>query len=245
MANVKLGNKIYENVETVKLDTADGGTVEFADRDAAVEAGKQEAYDKFWDAHQNYGKRTEYHSAFVGLGWNAETFKPKYDIVPTGAMYMFAECGIIDLVGALEACGAVMDFSKCRSFNYMLSSGSSIKHFPPVDLSSAPNFLDGFRYAVNLESASLINVQPAITWGNSFINCSNLVDITFSGTIGNPIAFSQSSELSAASVDSVISALADLTGQTAKTVSFHGTVGANMTEEQKAAITAKNWTLVY
>lgn len=46
-------------------------------------------------------------------------------------------------------------------------------------------------------------------------------------------------------IQAVIDGLADLTGGTAQTLTLHATVGGKLTDEQKASITAKNWTLVY
>ena len=46
-------------------------------------------------------------------------------------------------------------------------------------------------------------------------------------------------------IQSIIDGLADLTGGTAQTLTLHATVGSKLTDEQKATITAKNWTLVY
>jgi len=209
------------------------------------ESGKKAEYDAFWDAIQNFGNREIYYSCFCGKGWNNDSFKPKYDIVPTNANYLFDGCGEIDLIGVLERSGVVMDFSKCTSFNYMLRNDAQIKHFPPIDLSAASHFNDGFRYAPNLESCSFVNVKPVIQWSNSFANCTKLVDVTISGEIGKAISFAQSSKLSTASVQSIIDALADLTGASAQTLTFHTTVGGNMTQAQKDAISAKNWTLVY
>ena len=208
-------------------------------------AGKQEEYDHFWDALQNFGNKKNYAYAFIGMGWTDETFKPKYNIVPTTMGYMFTQCGIVDLVDCLERCGVVLDTSQCTSFGWMLSDGCQIKHFPLIDLSASASFQDGFRYAGKLESGSFVNVKPTHTWSNAFANCSSLVDITFSGTIGKTISFAQSSKLSTASIQSIIDALADLTGETAQTLTFHKDVGAKLTQAQKDTISAKNWTLAY
>ena len=43
----------------------------------------------------------------------------------------------------------------------------------------------------------------------------------------------------------IIGCLKDLTGLETQTLTLHKTVGEKLTAEQKAAITAKNWTLVY
>jgi hypothetical protein len=57
--------------------------------------------------------------------------------------------------------------------------------------------------------------------------------------------FGNSSKLSDASIQSIIDGLADLTGQTAKTLTLRTDVGAKLTQAQKDAAAAKNWTLVY
>ena len=207
------------------------------------EEGKQEEYDRFWDAYQTNGNRKNYAYGFSYEGWNDTTFRPKHNIVPTSALYMFNGSGIVDLLGCLEKGGVVIDFSKCTDFRYMIATDCSIKHFPVIDLSAAAGFQDGFRYAGSLESGSLVNVKPTHTWSNAFANCGSLVDISFSGTIGNAISLAQSGKLSDASIQSIIDALADLTGQTAQQVSFHSTVLGKLTEEQIATIIAKNWTM--
>ena len=213
--------------------------------EVGYDRGKQEEYDRFWDAYQNNGNRKNYAYGFSYEGWNDTTFRPKHNIVPTQAQYMFNGSGIIDLIGCLEKSNVFIDFSKCTNFSYMMSNGCSIKHFPPVDIGSGASFQDGFRYAGNLESGSLVNVKPTHTWSNAFANCSSLVNITFSGTIGKAISFAQSSKLSTASIQNIIDCLADLTGQTAQTVTFHKTVGELLTQAQKDTISAKNWTLAY
>jgi hypothetical protein len=58
-----------------------------------------------------------------------------------------------------------------------------------------------------------------------------------------PINYSPN--LSPETIQSIIDGLTDLTGQTAQTLTFHKDVGAKLTDEQKATITAKNWILAY
>lgn len=106
MKNIKLGDQVYEGVETVRLDTAAGGTVDFAPyqetfaagrvegynagKEAGLEegfdngkqAGIQSEYDRFWDAFQNGGAVSSYEYGFAGKGlWNKENFRPKYDLL--------------------------------------------------------------------------------------------------------------------------------------------------------------------
>lgn len=101
-----------------------------------------------------------------------------------------------------------------------------------------------FRYATALETIPELIVDETTQIGAGFSNAATLKNITISGTIGKDFDIHWS-PLSADSVQSIIDALKDLNGETAKTLTFHRNVGAALTAEQKAAITAKNWTLVY
>lgn len=81
---------------------------------------------------------------------------------------------------------------------------------------------------------------------NPFTSAPALVEFRIKeATLALTVSFSHSPLLSDATIQSVIEGLANLAGQTTKTVTFHASVGARLTEEQKAAITAKNWTLAY
>ena len=81
---------------------------------------------------------------------------------------------------------------------------------------------------------------------NGFANTKSLVDFR---VVEQSIKFSFSwvtcLNLSTDTIQSIIDGLADLTGGTAQTLTLHANVGAKLTDEQKATITAKNWTLVY
>lgn len=98
---------------------------------------------------------------------------------------------------------------------------------------------------------SLRSVQGAMdmtgnTSNNMWTGCRNLEEISFvPNTIGAKIDFAKSDKLSDASIQSIIDGLADLTGQETQTLTFHATVGVKLTDEQKTAISAKNWTLAY
>lgn len=65
------------------------------------------------------------------------------------------------------------------------------------------------------------------------------------GSIRSTFYINGSPKLTAQTVESILEGLADLTGGEAQILHLHKTVGENLTEAQKAAITAKNWTLVY
>lgn len=72
----------------------------------------------------------------------------------------------------------------------------------------------------------------------------NLKELRFKpNTIKLSISLWSQSQLTDETIQSVIDGLADLTGSTAQTVTFNGAVKSKLTDEQKAAITNKNWTL--
>lgn len=181
-----------------------------------LEAGKKAEYDAFWDAFQENGNRRTYNWAFYGSKWVDACFNPKYDIIIEGAATnSFAQTGITDTKVAV-------DISNCSNTVGLFSNSVAIKTIRKLKVSE--------------------NTPIA---GDMFSWTTELTNITIEGTIGKSITFPNSPKLTTASVDSIINALKDLTGQTALTLTLHATVGAKLTEAQKAAITAKNWTLVY
>ena len=201
--------------------------------ESGVAQGEQNAYDAFWDAYQQNGARTSYDGAFGGEGWKTEFFKPKYNINPTSAAYMFRKSNISgDLVEICDDLGISMDFSNCTRVGV-------------VDIRKAGgNITNMFTFSgVKTIDKVLIAETNTLTYFPGAML--SLENISFEGVIANSISFAYSSNLTMASVDSIISCLKDLTGQTAQTITFNATVGGKLTEAQKAAITVKNWTLVY
>lgn len=102
-----------------------------------------------------------------------------------------------------------------------------------------------FYKCANLVSVESIDITGATSTQNMFYSCFALEEIRFEGRIPIGVGFPHSNLLSAESVQSIIDHLEDLTGATAQTITFHKTVGGNLTQTQKDAISAKNWTLVY
>lgn len=81
---------------------------------------------------------------------------------------------------------------------------------------------------------------------NAFGSCAKLREVRFAdGAIFKAISFSNCPLLSDNSIQSIIGGLDDLTGATTQTLSLHKDVGNKLTQAQKDAITAKNWTLAY
>ena len=65
------------------------------------------------------------------------------------------------------------------------------------------------------------------------------------GSIKVQFYINNSPNLTDETIQAIIDGLADLTGATTQTLSLHKTVGGKLTQAQKDAISAKNWTLVY
>ena len=117
-----------------------------------------------------------------------------------------------------------------------------------VDTSEAVNANYAFS---NLDAVKVIDGQPlnlskVASCQNTIRGMAKLEEIRFvENSIPNTISFAFCPVLSNDSIQSIIDGLGDLTGGTAKTVTFSATTGAKLTDEQKATITEKNWELVY
>lgn len=176
--------------------------------------GKSDEYNSFWDTYQENGTRTDYQYAFAYGGWRNANFNPKYPLVNiSSAASMFARC-------RLTRIDVPLDFSGCTNCSFL------------------------FNNAQSLGTISSITFDEACTNGsNMFASCKALTNITVHGTINFDVGMGGCTKLSADSVQSIIDALADLTGQAQKTVTFASAVSGALTSEQKDAISAKNWKL--
>ena len=247
MKNIKLGDQIYEGVQTVRLDTAAGGTVDFAPyqetfaagrvqgynagKEAGLEegfdngkaAGIQSEYDRFWDAFQRKGQQTYYAYAFAFSGWAQENFYPKYDMVPTNASFMFWNSYIQNLAQRLRDCGVILDTSNATNLA-TFAAGSSISVAPELSFVSAVNATNVFGscYALVEIEKIILGEDGNLTFTNWFNECTKLATITFEGVIGQDINF-QWSPLSVDSMKSVITHLKNYGGTPGagtKTVKF-------------------------
>lgn len=167
MKNIKLGDQIYEGVETVRLDTAAGGTVDFAPYQETFAAGRTEGYnagkedgiqteyDRFWDAFQNNGNKTNCNFKYAGFGWTNVTFRPKHIMRPTMAMQMFYYNQVADYIAIFEEYGGGLDTSWCTGFQ------------------------DMFRYsgATRLPELAIMVPSSTTSAGNMFAECEKLVEI--------------------------------------------------------------------
>ena len=153
------------------------------------EAGKNAAYDAFWDAYQQNGERVNYHTGFAGRGWNEHTFRPKYDIKPTNAYMMFYQLeqdANIDLVKTAEDQGIEFDFCNCTNFTYAFYA-YGITRLGVIDTRAANGF---FQFAGS--NTTLRTIEKLILKDDGTQTISNeswflptgLVNITIEGKLG-------------------------------------------------------------
>lgn len=200
---------------------AEGG-----DTEAAFEAGRNAEYDAFWDAYQDFGNRNNYPQAFYNIGWNAATFKPKYDIIVSGNAYgMFA-------------------YSKIVSID------------KKIDLSSATNTSQVFYSANLLKTIHNLTISESTPWDTvTFAVCSALESIIFYGTIGTGgLNLKWSPKLNKSSIAGIINALSAKTSGLTITLStiavntaFETSTGAGdgtkSSEWLDLIATKPNWTI--
>lgn len=213
------------------------------------EQGKKDAYDEFWDIFQQNGTRTDYVSAF-GSQWTLEIFKPKYQIQPLKAAYMFFNNNgnylkILDFVEFADNLAReqgktpqthpdmfdenghynLIDLSNCDNLSYGLA-GLHSNHFGTLNLINCTNTSYLF-YTHNYGSTSpvkkidkLISSEKTVFATPTFQNATYLEDITMDGVVAKSIDFG-ACPLNKASIISVVNVLSSST--TGQTVTFKKT----------------------
>lgn len=186
--------------------------------DGGYDQGYTDGQTAVWSNFQsNCGG--DYQYAFANPGWTDANYNPTGNIVCT--------------VSAENMYGTSSD----------KSAKITNTKVPIVVRGCSANYL--FAYCSTLKTVPYIKFD-GVTKNSTFAaGCSALEDIIFDGEITLGISFASSSKLTNTSVQSIIDSLANLTGATAQKLTLHNTTGSNLTEAQKAAITAKNWTLAY
>lgn len=234
------------------LDKVEELNAELATSLYGGDTGYRGYYDEFWDAYQDYGNRKDYAGGFSGRGWNATTFKPKYDIiVSSSARYMFYGAGRVDF----SKVDVKIDFSKCTDFTSTFMSG--VKYIDiDIDVSGREKEIDlnsTFSYHTVTRIKKLI-VDEKVKYSNTFIEAADLVELYVEGTIGNNINIRWSTKLNRASIESVINSLSPNTSGLTVTLSKTAVNNAFETSEGVAdgsssaewltlVATKPNWTI--
>jgi len=211
--------------------------------------GMQTEYDRFWDAYQWNGTRVDYHQAFGGKGWRKENFKPKYDVIPNGADYLFYWFNFdnrfpkVDLKEVFEARGIKLDFSQGTASFYRSFYRSRISRVGVIDLSNnTTTSFSQFFYGSQVEDIEKFVVSETQDFSTAFEQCANLKHIVIGGTIGKKVNF-QYSPLTLESAKSVINALKDYSGTDkagTNTVTFSSTT-CTLLDEAGAIFNGMIW----
>ena len=213
----------------------------------STDTGGKSFYDAFWDEYQSNGTRLTYTMAFAGIGWTTKTFKPKYDIKPKNARYMFANGSLagIDLTSLLEGLGIVLDTSNCTDFRQMFYY-SSPKRIPAINTVAIDTF-NSFIYYADIETIDrlILREDGSQAFVSPFSGAAKLINIIIEGTIGkNGFDIKDSIKLSKASIESIINALSTTTTGLSITLSKTAVNNAFTTDEWAALIsTRSNWTI--
>lgn len=233
------GVVVAENATTYEIMSA------IADVSGGGSASTEQSISDFWNIYQDGGNRVDYSTAFGGVGWNNETFKPKHNMQPTNAYMMFRNSGIVgDLVDILEELGVEIDFSATTNPGYIFNAAKGITRVGKIDVTSSTNSTKAdsiFTNCTNLKRIEEFVVNSSTTFGAScFKGCPALEYIGFSGAISNSLSIPNSPLLTVGCVDGIIAHLA--TVSTKQTLTLDASV--SVSEAQKTAISGKNWQLV-
>lgn len=203
----------------------------------AYESGQKAEYDRFWDAFQANGTRTDYQHAFRS-GWTNDIFNPKYPLRPTNATSMFAATTITKHID--------VDTSACTEFVNMFSGANGPTSIGTIDTRSATTLNQTFAYMGGLKTIEklILKDDGSQTFSEFCFGWDGaLANIVIEGTIGNTLSFKGCYALSKASATSIINALSSSTS--GKTLSLQSTVKARFTSAEWDALVATkpNWTI--
>ena len=226
-------------------------------------AGVQSEYDRFWDAHQQNGNRSEYLGGFCGAGWNKKTFNPKYAIKPkegsagTAFMFMFFNC---------RATGSdMLDYANYKHLFDWSNLTNAVSMFEDagfdnidIDMSNVTTLTNTFRCSYFVIGQTTITIKvsdKATSFSHTFDYQKHLKNLTFveGSVIAATISFAWS-PLSKASIESVFAALSTTTSGLSITFSkeavdkaFETSAGAadGSTSEAWTTLigTRPNWTI--
>lgn len=144
----------YEDYPTyITLEEITGKIVsgELAEKiNEVYEAGKKAEYDSFWDAYQENGNRRDYSNAFYN-NWNDDTFKPKYDIIATGAYSIFGYSNMTNI-------NVIVDVSGASDSKAMFNGCSLLKAVKKIIVSEKTTFSNWFTYCNSLEDVTFEGV---------------------------------------------------------------------------------------
>lgn len=181
--------------------------VDMASRVTGVyELGKEAEYNRFWDALQNKGKRSQYSMAFGYNLWNDEAYNPKYPIITNSCNQMFYKNTLI------TDTKVDIDISKGGQTYYIFQGATKLKTI-----------------------RKLIVTEKSRVNTSTFQECTSLENIIMEGIYAkNGLSFENCSKLNKTSIISIINVLSTNTEGLLITFSKTSVNNAFETEEGKA-----------
>ena len=209
--------------------------------EAVFEAGRKAEYEENWNGLKNATYLT---FCFAGYYWTDYTFKPPFDLKPSGlASGMFRTNRITNLKQRLIDAGVTLDTSKVTQAGSMFAYSSKLTVVPKLDLSAATTYAEIFNGTTALTTVEEIKFSAKGTFSNSFKGCTNLTNMNVTGVIGqNGFNVGDCTLLTHDSLMSIINCLETKTSGT-WTVTLGTTNLAKLTDAEKAIATQKGWTL--
>lgn len=225
--------------------------------DPVFEAGKKSEYDAFWDAYQDNGTMRDYRYAFAGVGWNLNTFNPKYsidDYIISGAyMFYYTRNLDIDLVEFLKERNKVIIVKPFNDINYCFSFSKITRVGEISLLETNSSQVECFGNS-EVKTIDLIRIKENTALDYMFRGATKLENILFEGVIGNNINLQWCERLTKNTIINIIETLSInvenkplILSQTAVNTAFETTAGAadgSTSEEWTTLIATKpNWTI--
>lgn len=150
---------------------------------------------------------------------------------------MFGNCRKITTIPPI-------DTSNSTSLSLMFQQCAALTSVPPLDTSKCVGFSYMFNSDNKLITVSQLDVSNGTNFTSMFSGCGGLQNITFTGTIGASISFSNSSKLTLDSLKSIITALKDYAGTDNAgkyKLTLHATSKTNLEAEGATAPNGLTW----
>ena len=227
MAKIMTDSKHYTDIANAIREKT-GSTEQMKPSEMPGQIGSIKSYSEGYDAGIVDGKQAE-HAAIINPNWTDWShFAGPSSLRP------------IDV-----NCLHYSDTANGTNFNDFVANSWQLTEVPPIDTSNGNTFLRMFYFCRSLRTIGELNLSKATSVTSMFDYCEALIHIHFvPGSIHLSLDLSKCKALDNASIQDTVDGYADMTGQTSPTLTVHATVGAKMTDAQKATLTAKNVTLV-
>lgn len=136
----------------------------------------------------------------------------------------------------------LLNFQKATRVDSMFNQCFALTSVEVENTSKVGNWNGFVGNCMNLKVVKTLDLSGRNVTGDLFQNSTNIETLLFvPNTIKISISFGGMKYLTAESIQSIIDGLADLTGGTAQTITWHKEVYAKLTDEQKVQISNKNW----